>query len=84
MASELDLQRMERILAEHPDATIGTIYSPFVLLIWRDQFNTARIKYFEKSSPEDMKQAETILNSSEIVFRDMNILFPYSQMIWEE
>lgn len=84
LASESDLQRIERIINLHPNHTIETIYSPYILLVYRDGIKAARVGYFERQSKEDMKQVENIMNGCEILFKDMNIMFPFAKVVWEE
>lgn len=84
LASEIDFQRMERIMSRCPDHTCEVIYSPYILLMWKDQYGTVRLAYFERQSQKDMKLAEEILNSYTILHQDLNIKFPFAFMKWKE
>jgi len=84
LASEIDLQKMERIMALHPDHFFEIIYSPYILLVWEDQFKTVRIAYFERQSQKDMKLAEEILNSQKVLHRDTDVKFPFAFLKWKE
>jgi uncharacterized protein (DUF302 family) len=84
LASEIDLQKMERLMSQHPGFTCDIVYSPYTLLIWEDEFKTVRIGYFERSSQRDMKLAEEIMNSKTIVNIDTDVKFPFAFFRWEE
>ena len=84
LASEIDLQKMERLMSLHPDYTFEIIYSPYILFVWEDMFKTVRIAYFEKQSQKDMKLAEEILNSQKVIHKDLNVKFPFAFFKWTE
>jgi hypothetical protein len=84
LASEIDLQKMERVMSQHPDHTLLVVYSPYILLVWEDQFKTVRIAYFERGSEKDMKLAEDILNSQKIIHKDYDVRFPFAFLEWKE
>lgn len=84
LASEIDLQKMERLMSLHPEHTFEIIYSPYILLVWEDQFKTVRIAYFERQSQKDMKLAEEILNSQKVIHKDMDVRFPFAFFKWVE
>jgi len=46
LASEVDLQKMERLMIRYPEHTIEVIYSPYILIEWEDQFGIIHISYF--------------------------------------
>jgi hypothetical protein len=84
LSSEIDLQRMERLMSAHPTHTFEIIYSSYILLIWNDQFKTTRIAYFERQSQKDMKLAEEILNSETVLYRELDVKFPFAFFKWSE
>jgi len=84
LASEIDLQKMERLMSQHPDFTLEIVYSPYTLLIWEDEFKTVRMAYFERSSQKDMKLAEEIMNSKKILKEELNVKFPFAFFKWVE
>jgi hypothetical protein len=84
LSSEIDLQKMERIMALHPEHTVEIIYSPYILLVWEDQFKTIRIAYFERQSQKDMKLAEEIMNGQKIIHQNLDVRFPFAFLKWSE
>jgi hypothetical protein len=84
LSSEIDLQRMERIMSQNTEHTCDVVYSPYILLMWEDQFKTVRIAYFERQSQKDMKLAEEILNGQKILHKDMDVKFPFAFLKWKE
>lgn len=75
---------MERLMSAHPTHTFEIIYSSYILLIWNDQFKTTRIAYFERQSQKDMKLAEEILNSETVLYRELDVKFPFAFFKWSE
>lgn len=71
-------------MTRFPEHSIDIIKSSYILLIWEDEFKTTRIAYFERQSDKDMKLAGDILNSEKIVFKDMDVKFPFAAMRWTE
>jgi hypothetical protein len=84
LSSEADLQRLERLMSLHPVHTVEVIYSPYILIVWKDQFKTTRISYFERQSAKDMKIAEDILNSKTILHQNLDVKFPFAFFHWSE
>jgi predicted class III extradiol MEMO1 family dioxygenase len=84
LASEIDLQRMERLMSTHPEHSVEVIYSPYILLVWEDQFKTVRIAYFERQSQKDMKLAEEIMNSQKVIHQNLDVKFPFAVLKWTE
>lgn len=84
LASEVDLQKMERIMSLHPEHTIEVIYSPYIMLVWKDSFNIVRLGYFERQSQKDMKLAEEIMNNGNVMHQNMNVQFPFAFIKWAE
>lgn len=84
LASEIDLQRAERMMSRHKKYTFEVIYSPYVLLVWKDSFGTVRVSYFERKSEADIKKLETILNQNEVVHADYNVRFPFALFTVEQ
>jgi len=84
LSSEIDLQRMERLMSVHQKHTFETIYSSYILLIWKDKFDTTRIEYFERQSKADMKLAEDILNSGTVIYKELDVKFPFALFKWTE
>jgi len=84
LASEIDLQKMERLMSLHPEHSVEVIYSPYILLVWEDQFKTVRIAYFERQSQKDMKLAEEIMNSQKVTHQNLDVRFPFAFMKWAE
>jgi len=84
LSSEIDLQRMERLMSAHPTHTFEIIYSSYILLVWNDQFKTTRIAYFERQSQKDMKLAEEILNSGNVLYKELDVKFPFAFFKWSE
>jgi hypothetical protein len=84
LTSEIDLQRMERILSRCENVTCEVISVSYILLIWEDQFKTVRIGYFERQSDKDMKLAEDILNSKTVLKKELDVKFPFALLKWEE
>lgn len=75
---------MERLMSLHKEHTVDVIYSPYILLMWEDQFKTMRIAYFERQSQKDMKLAEEVMNSQKVVHKDMDVKFPFALLRWVE
>ena len=75
---------MERIMSLHPEHSFQVIYSPYILLVWEDQFKTVRIAYFERQSQKDMKLAEDILNSQKVLHQELDVKFPFAFLNWED
>lgn len=92
LASELDLQKMERIMSLHPENSVEVIYSPYILIIWKDQYDAIHISYFERQSEKDMKLAEDILNlrrvdklvCQKVIHQNEDVRFPFAFMRWKE
>lgn len=93
LASEVDLQKMERLMSLHPNHTIELIYSPYILIEWEDQFGAIHISYFERSSQKDMQLVEDVLNNrtvedklicQKVIHKEHNALFPFAFFKWSE
>ena len=84
LASEIDLQKMERVMTAHSEHQIEIVYSSYILLIWQDDFKSVRIAYFERSSQKDMKLAEEILNSKTVIHKELDVKFPFAFLKWNE
>jgi hypothetical protein len=82
LASETDLNLLDRLMTKHPVHTFEVIYSPYILLVWEDQFKTVRVSYFERQSQKDMKLAEDILNSQNIIHKNFDVKFPFAVLKW--
>lgn len=84
LSSEIDLQQMERLMSRYPEHSFEIIYSSYILLVWQDQFKTTRIAYFERQSEKDMKLAEDILNSGNVLYKELDVKFPFALFKWSE
>jgi hypothetical protein len=92
VASEVDLQKMERLMIRYPEHTIEIIYSPYILIEWEDQFGGIHISYFERQSKKDMQLVEDILNKravdklicQKVIYENQNVQFPFALFKWTE
>lgn len=84
LASEIDLQRMERLMSEHENHSVEVVYSPYILLVYKDQFGTVRLAYFERQSQKDMKLAEDIMNSGNVIHQNLDVKFPFAFFRWAD